>query len=117
MLERENLQSEWRNRWTALERIRRAPRELSFFFLNDPAPPEFSTLPHHPALPIWRQDGRPKAKDPPLGVRDPAGRPHLVEHRRGHRRAIVVLAVDGVAGRDDDVGLLVGLGEIGRAHV
>src|SRR3989475_2462105 len=26
---------------------------LSFFFLNDPAPPEIYTLPLHDALPIW----------------------------------------------------------------
>src|SRR2546430_5973923 len=32
-------------------------RNFLFFFLNDPAPPEISTLSLHAALPIWRHRG------------------------------------------------------------
>src|SRR5256885_15292006 len=33
-----------------------APPAFSFFFLNDPAPPEFYPLPHPDALPIFPRD-------------------------------------------------------------
>src|SRR5256885_6476215 len=44
---------------------------LLFFFLNDPAPTEISTLPLHAALPIsGKPQNQPPSPDPPLVPRD-----------------------------------------------
>src|SRR2546426_953018 len=88
-----------------------------FFFLNNPAPPEISPLPLHDPLPIYperrqprqghharrRQKRRPRPRGvvrpaDRLGAQCPSERPQRL--RRTERRP-----------------LLVGRGEIGRAHV
>src|SRR5256885_13276188 len=57
---------------------------LVFFFLNDPAPPEFSPFPLHDALPISARRGRPATPYPPprspTGSRAPSGQPAEPSH-------------------------------------
>src|SRR2546430_7188280 len=70
----------------------------SFFFLNDPAPTEFSPLPLPAALPIWeadhcrkwRRQKRPRQKSPrPAATLQPRGRSRGAEEsRRGATREI-----------------------------
>src|SRR2546430_13976386 len=69
-----------------------AATNLSFFFLNDPATPEISTLPLHAPLPISAAPGA-ASRDPArlvpavprVGLAEPIG-PAAVPSVHGHRR-------------------------------
>src|SRR5256885_1604189 len=54
-----------------------------FFFLNDPAPPEFSPLPLHAALPFC--SGAPRRRGPERWGDRPARRAHQGAHRQPER--------------------------------
>src|SRR5256885_17081554 len=70
--------------------------DVFFFFLNDPAPPEISTLPLHAALPICRRgEGAPRPAADAALPRTPAG-----AGRRGQQGQ---QGVGGGAGRRPDV--------------